>query len=475
MNTQWMKARQTKYGAYLAVYLLVIIGVLGLANWLASRHNKSVDTTSNKRFSLSDQTIKVVKGLKQDVTVLYFDRTNNFGGARDLLDRYGNLSTKLHVEFIDPEKKPLIAKAESVRSIPATVIKTGGKKEEAKSLTEEEVTSALIRSLKGGERNVCFVTGGGEHSLEDTNSDGYSLMKDVLTRNNYKTRTASLGGARQEGEAPASVKLGQAAGGKPEVPKDCTILVVGGPRYDYSEPAAQAIKAYVEGGGHALFLIAPPLQMGQDDSSNNPELVKLLAGWGVTLEKNLVLDLSGRGAPLFGPEVALASTYESHAIVNPLKDVATLFKLSRSMEVKSADKASVEKLISTSDDAVAITNLTSPDVRIDPKKAKKGPFVIAAAGTYNGTNKGRFVVTGSASWSANGYLRFKPNRDLFLNMMNWLSSDEDLISIRPKAPDDQAVNVQKLAQTMPRIFWSSIVFLPLIVIASGVAVWWRRR
>jgi ABC-type uncharacterized transport system involved in gliding motility auxiliary subunit len=478
MNTQWMKTRQTKYGAYITVYLLVIIAVLGAANWLASRHNKSVDTTSNKRYSLSDQTEKVVKGLKQDVTILYFDRSNNFsgsGGARDLLDRYKNLSTKLNVEFIDPEKKPLIAKAEGVRSIPSTIIKVGARKEEAKSLTEEEITSALIRSLKGGERNACFVMGAGEHSLDDTGSDGYSLMKDVLTRNNYKTRTMSLTGAKQEGETPANVKIGQAAGGKPEVPKDCTILVVGAPKYDYPEPAAQAIKAYVEGGGHALFMVAPPLQMGQDDSSDNPELAKLLAGWGVTANKNLILDLSGRGAPMFGPEVALASNYESHPIVNPMKDVATLFKLSRSLEVKSADKTSVEKLISTSEDSVAITDLTKPDVRIDPKKAKKGPFVLAAAGTYNGTAKGRFVVTGSGSWAANSYLRFKPNRDLFLNMMNWLSSDEDLISIRPKSPDDQAVNIQKLGQKMPLIFWSSIVFLPLIVIASGVAVWWRRR
>src|SRR2546426_5178143 len=139
MNTQWMKTRQTKYGAYITVYLLVIIAVLGAANWLASRHNKSVDTTSNKRYSLSDQTEKVVKGLKQDVTILYFDRSNNFsgsGGARDLLDRYKNLSTKLNVEFIDPEKKPLIAKAEGVRSIPSTIIKVGARKEEAKSLTE---------------------------------------------------------------------------------------------------------------------------------------------------------------------------------------------------------------------------------------------------------------------------------------------------------------------------------------------------
>jgi ABC-type uncharacterized transport system involved in gliding motility auxiliary subunit len=82
---------------------------------------------------------------------------------------------------------------------------------------------------------------------------------------------------------------------------------------------------------------------------------------------------------------------------------------------------------------------------------------------------------GNGAWIANNFLRFNGNRDLFLNMMNWLSADEDLISIRPKEPADQAVNVQKLGQSIQRIFLASIVFLPLIVIASGVAVWWRRR
>src|SRR5579862_3311721 len=118
MKADWIKARQTKYGVYLVVYLAVIIAVLGVANWLASQHVKSIDTTSNKRFSLSDQTVKVVKGLKSDATIEYFDRTGNFsgsGGAKDLLDRYGNLSNKLHIEYIDPEKKPLLARADGVK------------------------------------------------------------------------------------------------------------------------------------------------------------------------------------------------------------------------------------------------------------------------------------------------------------------------------------------------------------------------
>ena len=74
MKSDWIKARQTKYTAYVAVYILVIIAVLGVANWLANRYDKSYDATANKQFSLSDQTIKVVKGLKQDVKITYFGR-----------------------------------------------------------------------------------------------------------------------------------------------------------------------------------------------------------------------------------------------------------------------------------------------------------------------------------------------------------------------------------------------------------------
>ena len=161
MNTDWIKARQTKYTAYATVYILVVLAVLFGINFLAQRHNKSVDTTTNKRFSLSDQTEKVVKGLKQDVKVTYFDQTSRFQGAKDLLDRYDNLSTKLTVDYVDPYKKPQIARAAGVKTEGTVYVETGGKRQEARSVTEEELTGALIRALKGGERNVCFVSGSG--------------------------------------------------------------------------------------------------------------------------------------------------------------------------------------------------------------------------------------------------------------------------------------------------------------------------
>src|SRR5512136_3496542 len=216
MKFGWVKARQTKFTAYLAAYLLVVLAILTAANWLANRHNFSYDSTATKRFSLSDQTIKVVKGLKQDAKISYYDRTSQFTAARDLLDRYDNLSPKLSIAYVDPDKKPQAAKADGVRTYGTIFVQANNKKEEAKSLTEEEVTGALIRALKGGQRTACAVSGSGEHSLDDTERTSYSSLKELLERNNYKTQTISL----LE---------------KPEVPKECTILIVGGPRFDYVE------------------------------------------------------------------------------------------------------------------------------------------------------------------------------------------------------------------------------------------------
>src|SRR5437773_6735770 len=106
MNANFLKSRQTKYTAYAGAYILVIIAVLGAVNFLANRYDKSYDSSSNKQFSLSDQTVKVVHNLNRDIKITYFDESTRFPQARDLLDRYSSLSPKLHLEFIDPVKKP---------------------------------------------------------------------------------------------------------------------------------------------------------------------------------------------------------------------------------------------------------------------------------------------------------------------------------------------------------------------------------
>src|ERR1039457_1038349 len=100
MNAKWLKARQTKYWTYAGTYIVVILAVLAAVNFLANRYDKSYDSTANKQFSLSDQTLKVVRGLNRDLNATYFGDTGTFPGARDLLERYGALSTNFQLAHL---------------------------------------------------------------------------------------------------------------------------------------------------------------------------------------------------------------------------------------------------------------------------------------------------------------------------------------------------------------------------------------
>src|ERR1700677_5408633 len=201
MASQWLKARQTKYGAYAGIYLLVVLAILVVVNILANRYNKSFDTTSNKRYSLSEQTQKIVKGLKQNATITYFNQSTRFQEGKDLLDEYANLSPKLHIAYVDPDKNPQLARAAGIREFGTALVQIGDKKETAKSLTEEGITGAFIRDLKGTTRTVCFVTGSGEHSIDDTERDGLSQFKDLIAKDEYQSKAIDL---LQQAEEPGA-------------------------------------------------------------------------------------------------------------------------------------------------------------------------------------------------------------------------------------------------------------------------------
>lgn len=458
MASTWIKARQTKYAAYATLYILVVVAIVTVGNVLADRYNKTYDATANKRYSLSDQTAKIVKGLKQDATITYFNQTKDFREGKDLLDQYANLSPKIHVKYVDPDKDPQLAREAGIRNLGTAVVQVGTKQEEAKSMNEEGVTGAFIRDLKSGTRTVCFVSGSGERQIDDSNREGFSQFKDLLGKDHYETKTIDL--------------LTKA-----EVPNDCTTVVLAGPQRNYEQPEVEAIKKYVEDGGRAFFMLDPPLKIGREDIADNDALTTLLQTWGVTMDKDLILDLNpiGQIAGL-GPQIALVTHYASQPIVNEMKGTATGFPLVRSLQIKNGDKTSVEKMFDTSSSSFATSNLNSPSVDVRDPKNKKGPLTIAAAGTYSTgkeNSQGRFVVIGSSGWAANRFLGFNGNDDLALNAVNWLSSDEDLISIRPKPKDDRRITMTAGQLSFVRAV--SQFMLPLIVLVAGVGVWWKRR
>jgi ABC-type uncharacterized transport system involved in gliding motility auxiliary subunit len=450
-----MNARQQKYSLYSFAYIVVIIAVLGTANYLANKNNQTYDTTANKRYSLSDQTVKIVKGLTKDVQITYWDNADGFVQARDLLSQYTNLSSRLKVEYIDAIKKPALARAAGITNLGTIIIESGQKKEEAKSLTEEQITSALVRLLKGTERTVCFAQGGSEKEIDKSARDGFSAVKETIERDNYKVTAVNLL------EATA-------------IPNTCTVLVIAGPKFDYPPSVVETLKKHVEGGGRALFMLDPPFNVDKLKISENKPLVDMLGGWGVTLNKDLVVDLSRVGQMMGG--AVLANKFENHPIVRDMSGRPVVMAFPRSLEGKNADKTTVDKLFSSLSSSFSITDLTKAQLEPNPDKDKRGPFTMALAGTYKTgvENKdGRFVVVGNSSFIDNGSIQLYGNSDLFLNMLAWLSADEDLISIRPKDPEDRRIQLEQ--GQMNTVIVVSQFVLPLIAFVAGIVVWRKRR
>ena len=202
-----------------------------------------------------------------------------------------------------------------------------------------------------------------------------------------------------------------------------------------------------------------------------------MQSWGVTLDKDLVLDFNPIGQVVgLARKLRWCTQYDFAADCERVKGNgrgAADCALARDQGYRKDHRAGAVRLIGQQpcDERPEFCFNQSRD-----PKNKKGPFTLAAAGTYDTgkpNSQGRFVVVGSSSWVANRFIGFNGNSDLALNSVNWLSSDEDLISIRPKPPEDQHITMTR-AQ-LNRVRLTSQFGFPLLAIVVGVVIWWKRR
>ena len=450
-----LTSRQAKYGLNTAIYCLVALAIVVVVNLIANRFVKQIDLTANKRYSLAPQTAKILSELQKDVELVYFDRRNNFTSVRDKLEMFPIKSRRVKVTYVDPDREPSKANQYKVKTYGTLIVASGDRNEQAKGLQEEEITGSIIRVLKGGPKNIYFLTGHGERDLESTERLGYSAAKKALEESNYKVNPLSL--------------LEQS----PKIPEDCTLLVIAGPMKDFLDPEIAAIKDYVLKGGRVFFLLHP---------QTPPKLIDLLDQFGADAHNNLVVDTSGLGR-LFGTDelMPLVVQYEDHPITKDLVNTATLFPFASAVHTSTKGMAGAvfREIAKTTKNSWSTTEVQSKQITFRKGQDTEGPLALLGVGTYrpmgspDAAKEGRYVVAGSAEFVANSILGFPGNRDLFLNAVNWLASDEDLISIRPKDPEDRRVNLSPSQMTM--IFYGSLIVVPLAIVLSGLGVWWKRR
>jgi len=253
------------------------------------------------------------------------------------------------------------------------------------------------------------------------------------------------------------------------VPRNGALLVIASPRLDIPQAEVAKIMHHVASGGNLLWLI---------DQEPLHGLQPLAEYLGLNLTPGIVIDQSSSqyGAD---PKVAFASQYGDHAITKDFT-LRTLFPEARQIEMlKNEGEWTITRLIDVAPNGWLETGKLEGKLSFDAKSDIPGPINIAVALERKSENLNqRVVVIGNGNFLSNTFLANGGNVDLGVNIVTWLSGDDNLITIQPRPLRD--VNVTIPADGWNRflamaIFFGARLLLPLALLVTGVVIWWRRR
>jgi ABC-type uncharacterized transport system involved in gliding motility auxiliary subunit len=447
---RFFSKRSSQLGTNTTILSVAVLAILVIVNFVGFRHHKRFDLTTEKLYTLSDQTKQVVGGLQKDVTIVRFDKSPN-AALDDQMAEYTSLSRHLKFQNIDPQQKPEVAQQYGATRMGDVILASGPRKEhlETGATSEEDITGAIIKVTQDKVKTVCFVTGHGEKSLTDDGEDGYSHLDAGLKKENYVTRTLNL--VSENGVA-----------------SDCSVVVIAGPTQQFFPQEAEMLNQYLAGSGKGLILVDP---------QTDPKLGEIFQAWNTNVGDNVVIDSSGVGSLLgAGPAIPLVTTFGESPITKNFARSMTFFPLARTVSIadKSKTDPQIVELLKTSPQSFTVPNLKQGQNKLTFNPDTAGPLSLGVAASRKAEGgEARVVVIGNSTFAANPYVGLQKNGDLFYNTIDWLAQDENLISIRPKSQTNRRVTLTQGQSSA--LTWLDLIILPGIVIFSGVYIWWKRR
>ena len=489
------RASATRGARYTVTSLTLVVLAAGIAvavNVLAHRYDKRWDLTASRQYSLSEQSVQVVRNLDRDVKVLaFFSRgSQEEANFKDRIESYTELSDHLSVEWIDPLLDPRKAREHDITSAAGTVILVSGDDEQRleTDFGEEALTNALIRLTSGEEHTVCFTSGHGELDPDDDATvAGLGGIVTKMEGQNYKAEKVLL--AREGG-----------------VPERCEMLVAADPEKDWLPAEREMLAAYVAGGGKFLLLLEP---------THAPGLAADMARYGITVGDDVVLEQNPNYALAGGdPSYIILDpqSFDHHEITDAIKG-AVLLRLVRSVSKGDDVKGiRVQELAHTTEQGWAETSLGTDAVAQpdpgqdiignvplmavaevdDPETIAVGDRTIgeragaldailgtpaeaapAEAPPVERKKGGRVLVIGDVDFATNMLIDQFANQDLFLNSVAWMVGEENQVSIRP---NEAARGTLTMNLFQGIILWlTALLFVPGLAVVGALVTWLRRR
>ena len=447
--------RSAKYGANAIVYSLVFFGILIFINAFAAGHSKKLDLTKAGVNTLTDQTLTVIKNLPDKTEIVGFFKAGESKPFEKLAERYAEAGGgKIKFEALDPDLNPGAVQKYAVTERGAVAVSCQGRTNITMDVTEQGLTTALLKVSAAAQGAVYMLEGHGELPLEGREERGMGLLKTGLENENIAIKPLLI----------------QIVGG---IPPDASMIIIAGPTQPLTADEVTMLGNYLDKGGRLLVLLDPFVDAGLDG---------LLAKYGLKPENDVVVDMQLQlfAAPKPGYD-AIVINYGPHEITKKLGENPTVFHLARSLKVETEGRlpdVNVDPILNTRAESWGETDFeafkTNAEPVQDAAKDIKGPLVLGVAVERRvGEKTARLVVIGDSDFASNSDIGQYFNANLFLNSVNWLTGQEKYISIRPHTFTPDVFQLTEKDRSV--IFFASVFLVPQIIVMLGIGVALRRK
>lgn len=447
----------------------MLLIVLAGAQYLVATQPWVWDLSAQQVHSLSEQTQKLLGGLTEEIRITgFYEKTQpEFAKLQEWVGAYQRASSRVQFRALSPTVEIEEARRFDVTEDGSRVfIETRWADPAQRRVSrlsldmqalnhEEALTNGILKALQGERPRIYMVTGHGEVDMRDSGPFGFQQTVADLVGEGYDVAPLNLIDANQ-------------------VPDDARAILVAGPRQGFLAPEVTVLQEYLRRGGRAAIL----LEANQAHGLNG-----LLGEFGIQANDDLVIDVSPFGSMFGGgPDTAIATDYADHPITQKFTGAATVFPQSRSLSVNPGTNAQALSLVRTGDRAWGETQLVEGGALEWNEGEVRGPVTLAIAAERvwddapagaRRSDRTRLCVVGDTSFGANQFRGLSANRNLMLNMMGWLTDQEDRIAIRPRS---RGSNLILLSPTQKEgIAFFVLYGMPVALLSFGLGLWLVRR
>ncbi|MBI5024830.1 MAG: GldG family protein [Candidatus Omnitrophica bacterium] len=457
------------YG-FFAATVVVLAGVTVGMNYLACRFELRWDVTRARQHTLSQYTAEILRNLnaRVEVTTFYVGMPPKY--LEDLFQEYarvsgGKVKTAIFDPLVDIGYAAQFGNVISGQEKKVIVQSSGGRKDidfTDAPLTEEQLTNAILQVTRRV-RRVYFLSGHGEYDINSSEDNGLKTFAELLAKNNIESRTwvIALNGP---------------------VPQDCDVLIIAGPKEQFTPQEEQTVEEYLEAGGDALFLIehtlitTPDKTLSEEELRKNPSLNNILTKWGIRIADDIVLDLASHASGDVGSPAT--RNYPAHnAIVSGLD--YTFYVRPRSIAMLGNRRATIRVaplvLTASTKESWGESN-RNLIVKYDDLLDRPGPvpiaFVIWEQKQGDDPSDTRMAVFTDADFLSNAFIKQYSNAQMGLNAANWISELDYHVLIDRK---DIAVERLDLTSQQKRVVIVILWAMPALIAGAGIMVWMRQR